>query len=195
MKTKQFDWLKSKVKSPYAPWWLGLAFTLETFLFVPLDPLLIFFSVENRSRTFFYATVATLSSVLGALGAYGLGAFMWESIGAKLVALLISQETFGAMVAYYHEYSILTVLIGGILPIPFKAITLTAGFCEIPLIPFLTCCLVARSIRFFSVASISYFWGREIKHFIDRHFKYLIFLVAVKVLIVLALLAYYKLFN
>lgn len=151
------------------------------------------FCVENRKRSFFYATIATVASVIGALGAYILGAFMWESVGAGLVDLLVSKESFNSMIAYYHEYSILVVLIGGLLPVPFKLVTLTAGFCKLPIVTFVLCCLTARGIRFFAGATVSYIWGREIKHFIDRHSQGLILLVAIKVLIALALVAYYKL--
>jgi len=65
---KTYDWMGSKVDSPYAIWWLSALFFIESsFLVIPVDPLLILFCVEQPKRSLFYAFVATVASVFSYL--------------------------------------------------------------------------------------------------------------------------------
>ncbi|MBT4594711.1 hypothetical protein HOD08_02430 [bacterium] len=175
-----FNWSKRKVESRRAPYVLATMFFLETFLFVPLDPLLAFFCVQRKRDAKAFAALAVSFSVLGGLLSYALGAGLWEVIGAKLAGILISKNTFDLLVLKYKYYGHWVVFFGGLLPVPFKAVTLSAGFCRIPLIPFITAALAARGLRFFAVALVSVHWSEKIKVFVDRHFHHLVVLASVK---------------
>jgi membrane protein YqaA with SNARE-associated domain len=154
-----YDWMGTKVDSYYANTWLSLLFFIEAFFFIPVDPLLILFCVQKNKRSLYYATVATLSSVIGGFVGYMIGAVMWNSIGIKLVSWIISEQTFHNAVLKYKLYQNWAVLIAGFTPLPYKAITLSAGFCNLPLIPFLVFSLISRGARFFLVAGIIRIWG------------------------------------
>ncbi len=172
----------NKVKSPYALSWLFALFFIEAIFFIPVDPLLVLYCVHQQKRSLLFAGVATIASVMGGVGGYLLGAFAWNAVGAKLVTWLISAESFEAAVAKYHLYKNYAVLIAGFTPLPYKAITLSAGFCKLPLIPFIMCSLIARGTRFFLVAGSIYVWGDKIKSFIDRSFNQLVVLFTILVL-------------
>ncbi len=170
-----YDWMGKKVHSSYGLAWLaGLFFIEASFFVVPVDPLLILFCIENNRRSFFYAAIATIASVTGGVFGYMIGAILWDSIGINLVNWLISEATFNGLVLKYKLYETWAILIGGFSPIPYKAVTISAGFCKLPLIPFIFYSTIARGARFFLVAGAIRLWGAHIKNCIDRYFNYLV---------------------
>lgn len=179
-----YDWMGSRVTSRYADTWLMFLFFIESSLFiVPVDPMLILFCIHNRMRSWYYAGIATIASVIGGFFGYILGWGVWDLIGKQLVGLLISQDVFTKMLAYYHKHEALAVLIGGLTPIPYKAVTISAGFCQLPLVPFICYSLIARGLRFFLIAGAIYYFGERIKAYIDRYFNYLVCLFTVVVVL------------
>jgi membrane protein YqaA with SNARE-associated domain len=179
-----YDWMGKKSESPYAIGWLFFLFFIESCVFfMPVDPLLILFCVKNNKRSLFYASVATFASVGGGLLGYLIGAVMWQSIGAKLVGLLFSEQTFLDLVAKYKLYQNWAVLIAGFTPVPYKAVTLSAGFCHLPIVPFIWCSFLARGARFFLVAGMIRIWGAQVQKFIDKYFNTLVVLFAIIVIL------------
>lgn len=174
---RTYDWMGRKAHSPYAPWWFFVLFFVEAIFFIPVDPLLILFCIQKPNRAWQFAFLATIASVLGGIAAYFIGYALWETIGQRLVFLVTTQETFDRIGALYRQYEVWAVLIAGFMPmLPFKAITLTAGFWQLPLIPFIIGSLIARGARFYLVAGVIRIWGDSIKQFIDQWFNYLVLL-------------------
>ena len=124
-------WAASKASIPSSsPLWLGLIFLSELFLFLPLDAMLMMFCMQNPARRYLYAAIATLASVFIALIGYGIGYLLWDTLGPYIVGHVISVDFFNRLVQHYNEHEGLAVFVGSILPIPFKAVTLSAGFCS-----------------------------------------------------------------
>ena len=180
---KIYEWMGAKTQSPYANIWLAALFFIEAIFFVPVDPILILYSIENRKKSFYYAAIATVSSVLGGIFGYIIGALLWSSVGIKLVSWAISESSFLKAVQTYKLYQNWAVLIAGFTPLPYKAITLSAGFCGLPIIPFAICSLISRGLRFFLIAGLLRIWGAQVKYFIDRYFNQLVVLFVVLVAI------------
>ncbi len=184
-----YDWMGSKVGSRWATAWLILLFFIEaSVLIIPVDPLLILYCVKHQSRSFYYAALAVLSSVLGGLFGYAIGAVMWSTVGNWIVQHLISQPVFDSISAKYVLYENWAVLIAALTPVPYKAVTISAGFCHLDIGSFVLFSLLGRGIRFFLLAGLIYKWGKPIQTFIDRYFNLLavlfvlIMLASVKVL-------------
>lgn len=168
-----------QVHKPYALSLLGTLFFIEAIFFVPVDPLLILFCIERRKQSLYLALIATLASVAGGICAYFIGFGIWESIGQKLVAMVLTQNTFDKVLSTFTTYQSWAVLIAGFTPLPYKAVTLAAGFCRLPLFPFIFNSFIARGARFFLVAGVIYIWGESIKEYIDRYFNILVLLFIV----------------
>lgn len=184
-----YDWMGSKVHSSHALLWLAVLFFIEaSFFIIPVDPLLILFCIEDNRRVWFYATMATFFSVLGGVFGYFIGAVLWDSIGTTLVNWLISQATFNGLVHKYTLYQNWAVLIGGFTPVPYKAVTISAGFCKLPLLPFIGYSTLARGARFFLIAGAIRLWGIQIKDSIDKYFNYLVLVFVVILVFSCALL-------
>lgn len=183
---KIYDWAALKANSRYSVLWLGSVFLLELILFLPLDALLMLFCMENPKKRFFYALVATLaSSFIGVIG-YFLGALLWDAIGSFIVNHLISESFFNRLVSHYNLYENWAVLLGSFLPIPFKAVTLSAGFCHLSFFPFIAFVFLARAARFLLIAKLMHVWGVQVKAFLDRHFNRIVVAVGAKIALTLS---------
>jgi membrane protein YqaA with SNARE-associated domain len=179
-----YDRLGAQVHSPYATPLLAFLFFIEAIFFVPVDPLLILYCIEHRARAWYFATIATVASVAGGTLGYFIGLWCWNLIGQKMVLLLFSPTLFDQAVQYFKQYEIYAVLIAGFTPFPYKLITLGAGFCKLPLMPFLICSFIARGARFYLLAFIISIWGEQIKEYIDRYFNLFVLLFLAILLIV-----------
>ena len=184
MLKKIYDWMGTKVHSPRATFFLGFLFFIEAIFFIPVDPLLVLYCLEKREKSFWYATIATVASVAGGATAYILGFFLWHTVGPQIihsnaVNYIVSAETFLYLCQQYKQYAHWAVLILGFSPLPYKAATLSAGFCKIPFLPFIFFSFIARGARFFLIAFILKVWGPQIKKYIDRYFYLLVVLTVV----------------
>ncbi len=74
------------------------------------------------------------------------------------------------------------VFIAALTPIPFKLLTITAGFAKMDLIVFAAACLVGRAARFYAVAAVFWLIGPKALPFIDRYFNWLCLLFTVLLL-------------
>ncbi len=181
-----YNWACQKAYSPKAPLWLAFIFLLEMFLLLPMDALLMLFCMHNPERRYIYALVATLSSIVIGLIGYGIGYLLWDSVGAFVTEYVISKDFFSRLVAHYNQYEHLAVFLGGFLPIPFKAVTISAGFCKLSLGGYVMALLFSRALRFFLIAEAMQRWGSQIKAFVDRHFGSILIAFGAKVVLTFA---------
>jgi len=184
MLERLYGWMGKKVYSKHATLLLGVLFYLEAIFFLPTDPMLVFYCIERRKRSFWYATIATISSVLGGITGYFIGYFLWQTVGPKIihsfyVRYIVSPDTFLYLCAQYKKYEHIAILIAGFTPVPYKAATLTAGFCQLSFIPFVIFSLIARGARMFLLAAIIYKWGVHMKKYIDRYLTLMVLLTVV----------------
>jgi len=172
-----YTWIGKQVHTIYAmPVLIFMFFIEATIFFIPVDPLLILYCLEHRKRSYYYAAVATMASVIGGMFGYLIGFTLWQTIGQLIVSYIISPTTFAKVVSWFKHYEMAAVLIAGFTPVPYKAVTIGAGFCKLPFMPFVTYSLIARGARFFLLAGVIKMWGDQIKKYIDRYFNILVIL-------------------
>jgi membrane protein YqaA with SNARE-associated domain len=185
---KLYDWMGTFVDSPYGDWILAAFFFIEAIFFFPSDPLLILFCVERPHKAFYYATIATLASVLGGIAGYYIGYSIFAVVGHHLVNIFSTQATFDYLCGQYKLYQNWAVLVAGFTPLPYKLVTLTAGFCKLPLLPFIACSFIARGARFYLVGGVINIWGNKIKEYIDEYFNTLVLVFIALVVVTVVLL-------
>ena len=154
----------------YAPAYLGgISFTEAIFLPIPPDFLLIPMALANKSKAWRFAALTTISSVLGGLVGYLIGAFLYDTVGKALIDFYGLQGYFESMAVWYENYGIWVVLISGFLPIPYKVFTIASGVFAMAVIPFLVGSLVGRATRFFAVSAICYWLGDAVYRIMKRY--------------------------
>ena len=153
----------------HAAWWLAAVSFIESSFFpIPPDVMLIPMVLSNREKAWWYATIATVTSVIGGLLGYAIGYYAYEAVGLPILKFYGKEHALDSFIQFVHEYGVPAIIIKGATPIPFKVVTIAAGVAKMDLLAFVGASIVARSMRFFLVAGLLYFFGQPIKEFIER---------------------------
>ena len=170
MLRRLYIWTIAKAADRRAVWWLALfAFVEASFFPVPPHPLLGLMCLAEPKKAVRFAVVATAASVAGGLLGYAIGYLLYDTVGTQLLALLGLTESFPKAACYLRLYGAEVIMIKGATPIPFKLLTITAGFIGMPLLTFIGASIVSRSISFMIVGVLFRLFGAPIKAFIDKY--------------------------
>ncbi len=165
-----YNWTMDKAVHPHAVWWLAFFCFIESSFFpIPPHPLLGLMCLAEPRKAIRYALIATFASVAGALLGYGIGYFLFDTVGQQIMGALGLADSLPAARCTFEEYGPAAVAIAGATPVPFKLLTITAGFLEMALIPFLLASLVGRAIIFLTVGVLFRLFGAPIKRVIDEY--------------------------
>jgi len=169
MLRRLYDWTISLARTPHALWALAAVAFVESSVFpIPPDVLMIPMILAMPNRAFLIAFVAMVSSVLGGLLGYVIGAFFYDSIGLPLLESLGKADSMAAFNERFNDLGFWPVLIAGLTPFPYKVITIMSGWTGLPLGTFIVTSIVARGGRFFLVALLLWKFGAPIREFIER---------------------------
>ena len=167
-------WVLSWAESKYSTLALCvLSFTESSFFPIPPDTLQIALSLAKPKRSYWYAFLSTIFSVLGGIFGYFIGLFLFESIGKTIITSLGYEQYFALVGDLYRNNAFLAILAAAFTPIPYKVITLAAGFWQVGLMPLILASVIGRAGRFFLVATLTYFCGERVKIFIEKYFNWL----------------------
>ena len=171
---KLYNWTLDKSSKKEAPWFLSIvSFAESSFFPIPPDIILIPMVLAKRAKAFIYASLCTLSSVVGGILGYLIGLLLFNSIGIFLVNFYNLDESLNEFKNYYNTYGAWIVIIAGFTPFPFKVITISSGLFQLNFIIFILCSILSRGARFYLIAGLLYFFGEKIKIFIDKYFNIL----------------------
>ncbi|MFB9150316.1 YqaA family protein [Roseovarius ramblicola] len=164
-----YDWTIRMADRPHALWVLAVISFAESSVFpIPPDVLMIPMILARPSRAWLIAAVALVSSVLGGMLGYAIGAFAYESIGQPILTTLGKDEAMAAFNTRFNDFGFWAVLTAGVTPFPYKVITIMSGWTAMPLGTFIATSILARSLRFFLVAGLLWKFGAPIRDFIER---------------------------
>ena len=127
---------------------------------VPPDLLVIPMSLDASSGLDLLAIflVATLSSVLGSLGGYGIGFYAGRPAIEKFAKPSLSRKL-DELISRYGDTG---VFIAAVSPIPYKLLAWTAGAGRMDIRTFLSAGIFGRGIRFGMEVLIVGYWGEEL---------------------------------
>lgn len=162
--------------------WVGLFFysfieaSISPF---PVEILLIPLSLASPDNALFFALIATVGSVAGAIFGYYIGYF------GKIIVLekLFSEIKIKKMHEMYNKYESWAVFIAGFTPIPYKLVTLTGGALYINFKKFVFFSILSRGLRFFLEAIFIIIYGQKVVDFLDKNFE-IMTIIFVAVLII-----------
>jgi len=165
-----YNWTLDKAAHRHAIWWLAaFSFIEASFFPIPPHPLLGLMCLAEPKKALRFAAVATAASVLGGLLGYAIGYALYDTVGTQLLAALGMTESFPVAACYLREFGSEIIMIKGATPIPFKLLTITAGFIAMPLVPFILASVISRAISFMIVGLLFRLFGAPIKRFIDKY--------------------------
>lgn len=176
-----YAWAMNLAARKTAVWWLAIiAFVESSIFFLPADVLFLPMVLAKPRKAMFYATVATVASVLGGIAGWYLGHHAFESVARPLL------EFYGKLDAFEHlkasvdyETIVLLLITSGLAHLPpIKVVTILSGAANISLGLFIVTAIVTRGARFFILAGLLQRYGESIRHFIEKRLGMIAALVA-----------------
>ncbi|MFE1601797.1 YqaA family protein [Methylobacterium sp. ID0610] len=170
MLRRLYEWILALAARPSAPYALGaVSFAESSFFPIPPDVMLVPMVVSRPERAWTYALVATLTSVVGGLVGYAIGALLYDSLGQWLFNLYGLSHGAEAFREAYAKHGHWVILLKGLTPIPYKLVTITSGFAGYDLFWFTLLSLITRGARFYILAGLVSRYGVGIRTVLDRH--------------------------
>ena len=165
-----YNWTMDKAAHPHAVWWLAFFSFIESSFFpIPPHPLLGLMCLADPKRAIRFAAICTAASVAGGLFGYAIGYFLYEAVGAWIIGVLGLTESFPVAACYIREQGALAVFFAAGTPVPFKLMTITAGFIEMNLLTFTLAAIAGRALIFMVVGVLFRLFGAPIKAIIDKY--------------------------
>ena len=156
-------------RHPHAERYLaGLSFAESSFFPVPPDVMLAPMCLADRRRAWRYATITTITSLLGGVAGYAIGFFLFEAV-RPLLQEWGYWDAYLAGKAWFDEWGVWAVLVAGFSPIPYKIFTIAAGVAMLNLPGFLIASFIGRGARFFLVAGLVVAGGERMEAMIPRY--------------------------
>jgi membrane protein YqaA with SNARE-associated domain len=168
MLRRLYDQVMRLSASPRAPLALfAIAFAESSFFPIPPDVMLAPMVLARPANAWRYAAICTAGSVVGGLLGYAIG-FSLEPVGRWLLAVSGHPGGEAALRAGFAKWGVGVILLQGLLPVPFKLITITCGLAHFPLWEMVAASCVTRSARFFGVTALVKRFGPTLLPVIER---------------------------
>lgn len=153
---KAMNW----ARHPKAPWFLGgLSFAESSFFPVPPDVMLAPMSLAKPSKAWYYASLTTITSVLGGILGYFIGVFAFDVI-EPILHNYGYYDRYELAKTWFESWGFWAIFLAGFSPIPYKVFTIASGVVGMAFLPFVIASFIGRGLRFFMVAGLMA-WGGE----------------------------------
>lgn len=170
MLRRLYDWCLAAAEKPYATSLMGaVSFAESSFFPVPPDIMMIPMSFARPDRAYYYALVCTVTSVAGGVLGYFIGALLYDTVGHWVVQFYGHGDKVETFRDAYRDYGAWIILGKGVTPIPYKIVTITAGFAGYSLWLFILFSVISRGARFFIAAFLINRYGARARVIIEKH--------------------------
>jgi membrane protein YqaA with SNARE-associated domain len=176
---KLYNWVLKLAGSKHAePWLFAISFAESSFFPIPPDVMLAPMSYARPERWFRYAMVCMVASVLGGMFGYAIGFFLQE----WLLTFEMFQQQLAGFQAQFEQWGLWVILVKGLLPVPYKLVTIASGLAVFPLPIFIAASIVTRGLRFLLVAWIFQKFGPQLAPTIEKRIG--LFMIAFAVVLI-----------
>ncbi|APO76515.1 SNARE associated domain-containing protein [Rhizobium etli 8C-3] len=182
MLRRLYDWTMSLAARRSAEVWLAvIAFVESSVFLVPADVLFLPMALAKPERSYRYAIVATVASVLGGIAGWALGFYAYETVARPVLEFYGKLDAFEQMKSYVTYETILLLLVtSGLAHLPpIKIVTILSGVIQVNIWLFVFSAIVARGARFLFLAWLLRRYGEPIRHFIEKRLGHIVSIGAV----------------
>jgi len=186
MLRRLYDWTMSLASKKSAEVWLAvIAFVESSIFLVPADVLFLPMALAKPERSYRYAIVATIASVLGGIAGWALGYYAYETVARPVLEFYGKLDQFEQMKSYVTYETILLLLVtSGLAHLPpIKIVTILSGVIHVSLPLFIVSAIIARGARFLFLAWLLRRYGEPIRHFIEKRLGQIVSIGAAVVIV------------
>ncbi len=190
MLERLYDWTIAAARTRHAPAVMAaISFADSSFFPIPPHPFLAALIMADRARAYWFATLCTVASVIGAFLGYAIGDLLFETVGMWLVEKYGYAHHLDAFREMFAEWGFWLIAGKGLTPIPFKIVTIGAGLAQYPLLPFFVASVFARGIQFYAMAWLLKHQGSVLERWFRRYARALGWAIAAAIV---ALIVWYE---
>ena len=160
----------------------ALAFAESSFFPIPPDVLLAPMILTRPERVWRYAAICAAASVVGGVAGYAIG-YALAPVGHWLLAATGFPGAEVSLRAAFAHWGVGVILLQGLLPIPYKLLTITSGLAHFTLWKFVAASTVVRSARFFGVAAVVRRFGPAVLPIVERRLALVAGVAAVLIIV------------
>lgn len=169
MLRKTYDKVTALAARREAPLWLfAIAFAEASFFPLPPDLLLLPMALGQPHRAWRFAAIATVGSVAGGALGYLIGYALFAKLAQPIIHLYHYEAAFATFQSGFARYGAEIILIKGLLPIPYKIVTIAAGAAKFNFLTFIGLSIITRGGRFFLEAWLLRRFGAPARLFIEK---------------------------
>ncbi|MGB0925354.1 MAG: YqaA family protein [Minisyncoccia bacterium] len=160
---KMLAWFENETDKKYVIYLLGVIAFFESVIFpIPVDVFTFTLSALHPKKWLHYATVATITSVMGAGFGYFLGAYLFDSFGMQMIEFYGYQEQFLWVTKQFNSNIFLVMFLSAFTPIPYKVFTIAGGALRVALLPFFVASVLGRGLRFYGESYLAHRFGKTV---------------------------------
>ena len=164
-----YDRVIGWARHPHAERYLGgLSFAESSFFPIPPDVMLAPMCIARRQSAWRYATVTTVTSLLGGIAGYGIGYFLFEAVEPWLRDSRYWSDFLTGR-QWFDAWGVWAVFVAGFSPIPYKIFTITSGVAMLNFPGFVIASFIGRGARFFLVAGLVVAGGQRMEDMIPQY--------------------------
>ena len=164
-----YDWCIAAADKPYAAWLMGaMAFAESSVFPIPPDILLIPMILARPRDAWRLAALCVLASVAGGILGYAIGYFLFDTVGRPVLEFYHAMDRYDALKAGFDQWGVWIIILKGMTPIPYKLVTIASGVAHFDLVAFIGASIISRSLRFFLLAALLWWFGDAARLFIER---------------------------
>ena len=164
------QWSKHRHAEKYLA---GLSFAESSFFPIPPDVMLAPMALARTEKAFRFALITTLASVAGGVFGYLIGYFFIELIQPLISNGGIWEAKYQLTQNWFSEWGFWAIFIAGFSPIPYKVFTITAGVLSMTFVPFVIASFIGRGARFYLVAALMKWGGKEMELKLRQYIDFL----------------------
>ena len=163
------SWVQGFALALGGPGLFVIALLDSSFLSFPevVDLLIIVFVTQHKSRMIYYASLATLGSIVGCFLLYYVGV----KGGEAFVRRRFREKHVDRSLALFQKHGLLSVIVPSLLPppVPFKPFVLIAGIAGVRPLDFLLAVALGRGIRYFGEGLLAVWYGERAAEFLKQN--------------------------
>ena len=149
-----------------------ISFIESSFFPIPPDVMIVPMVIAKKTDYLKIFLIATIFSTLGGLLGYFIGSSFLD-LAMKVVEFYNYEDKVLNLKNSLSSGSglyiwLITLFLAGFTPLPFKVFTITSGIIGFNLSIFFLICLLARGLRFFIVAYLSFKFGHIFNKFMEK---------------------------
>lgn len=172
--SKMYESCLKWARHKHAVYYLGVMSFAESVIFpIPVDVMLAPMCLARLEKVWYYAFVATFTSVIGGVFGYFLGLWFFEGLIEPFLVQINYMPKYEQAVSWFSEYGVWVVFVVGFAPIPYKIFTITAGALNMALLPFIVASIFGRAGRFYLVAGLMKLGGEKMEQKLHQIIDYL----------------------